>query len=92
MVLRTSLTPLGGGVKNPYKPQTVLVYSGGEHTFATELPKACLRSALSEPELPASAGGSIPTVGDPAAVPALRSNSYFIILANSRWSFMPEEL
>ena len=34
MVLRTSLTPLGGGVKNPYKPQTVLVFSGGEPTLS----------------------------------------------------------
>lgn len=46
MVLRTSLTPLGGGVKNPYKPQTVLVYSGGEHTFATELPKGVFKVCL----------------------------------------------
>ena len=44
MVLRTSLTPLGGGVKNPYKPQTVLVYSGGEHTFAAELPKGVFKA------------------------------------------------
>ena len=46
MVLRTSLTPLGGGIKNPYKPQTVLVFSGGEYTFTAELPKGVFKVCL----------------------------------------------
>lgn len=46
MVLRTSLTPLGGGIKNPYKPQTVLVKSSGEHTFTAELPKGVFKVCL----------------------------------------------
>lgn len=82
---------LAAGLKIPINLRLCWSFPAASILLPRSFPKAFSRSALSEPGLPASAGGSIPTVGDPVAVPALRLSLYFTIPANSRWSSMPGE-
>lgn len=46
MSLRTSLTPLGCGTKEPFKPETDLVFSAGERLYSTLLPKGVYKICL----------------------------------------------
>lgn len=46
MSLRTSLTPLGGGIKIPFKKNEILIFSTGEKKYNIMLPKGVYKVCL----------------------------------------------